>query len=226
MDAPSGARLVGEAYGALAGVLGDCDEALSWAPTACLGWAVRDLTFHCLTDAQRALVALHTPTSRTPDRDAVTYWRDWAPDQVGAATGRRFVRVAASMFLEWEQLRELYLDTAGAVTEAAAAVPPSRLVRTQGHVLTADDLARTLCVEATVHHLDLVDGLGDRFLDRGPTVSGLAEVRSVLDGLVGRPVAVGWTDARYARVATGRARATPDEARSLGPVLDSFPLFS
>jgi hypothetical protein len=226
MGTPSGAELVEEAYGALARVLGDCDEELSWAPTACLGWAVRDLAFHCLTDAQRALVALHTPTSQTPDRDAVTYWRDWSPDAVGAANGRRFVRVAASMFLKWDELRELYLDTSAAVTEAAAAAPPSRLVRTQGHVLTADDLARTLCVEATIHHLDLVDGLGHRLVDRGPTASGLAEVRRVLDGLVGHPVALGWTDGRYARVATGRARATPDEARSLGPVLDRFPLFS
>jgi hypothetical protein len=226
MGTPSGAELVEEAYGALARVLGDCDEELSWAPTACLGWALRDLTFHCLTDAQRALVALHTPTSQPPDRDAVTYWRDWAPDPVGAATGRRFVRVAASMFLEWDQLRELYRDTSAAVTEATAAAPPSRLVRTQGHVLTADDLARTLCVEATIHHLDLVDGPGHRLVDRGPTASGLAEVRRVLDGLVGHPVPVGWTDGRYARVATGRAPATPDEARSLGPVLDRFPLFS
>src|SRR3954470_12091683 len=82
-----GARLVREAYDGLARVVADCDEDRSWAPTACRGWAVRDLTFHCLTDAQRALVAVHTPTSDPPDRDAVTYWLDWAPDPVGAANG-------------------------------------------------------------------------------------------------------------------------------------------
>src|SRR3954454_22052002 len=96
-----GARLVREAYDGLARVVADCDEPSSWAPTGCRGWAVRDLTFHCLTDAQRALVALHSPTSAAPDRDAVTYWRDWAPDPVGAAAERRHVRVAASMFLAW-----------------------------------------------------------------------------------------------------------------------------
>src|SRR3954453_3533284 len=166
----SGARLVREAYDGLARVVADCDEDRSWAPTACRGWAVRDLTFHCLTDAQRALVAVHTPTSDPPDRDAVTYWLDWAPDPVGTANGRRYVRVAASMFSDWEQLRDLYVATATAVSEALANFPPDRRVRTQGHVLTVEDLASTLCVEATIHHLDLVGNLSDP----GPSGSGPA----------------------------------------------------
>lgn len=212
-----------EAYGGLARVLADCDEPSSWAPTGCRGWAVRDLTFHCLTDAQRALVALHSPTSAAPDRDAVTYWRDWAPDPVGAAAGRRHVRVTASMFLAWEQLRGLYLETSAAVAQALAEVPPDRHVRTQGHVLTAEDLARTLAVEATIHHLDLVEGLPDH---QAPGTSGLAEVRRTLDELAGGHLAVGWSDVRYARVATGRATPTADERRALGAVVERFPLFS
>ena len=39
-------------------------------------WAVRDLLFHLLCDAQRALVALDTPAAEAADRNAVTYRTD------------------------------------------------------------------------------------------------------------------------------------------------------
>ena len=221
--AMTAARLLAESYDALAGVVAAVPEPDSWRPTGCRGWAVRDLTYHCLCDAQRALVALHSPAAGEPDRDAVTYWSDWAPDEAGAALGRRHVRVVASMYLVWEQLRDLYLETAHAVVEAASHADPAALVRTQGHVLAVDDLLSTLAVEATVHHLDMTLDLPDAY---GPAESGLAEVRRVLDGLLGGQVAAGWPDERYARVATGRADPTPDEARELGALVDRVPVFS
>ncbi len=48
----------------------EMDDATSWAPTGCAGWAARDPVFHCPTDSQRALTALHTPTGAVPNRDA------------------------------------------------------------------------------------------------------------------------------------------------------------
>ncbi|MGW0132267.1 maleylpyruvate isomerase N-terminal domain-containing protein [Streptomyces sp. NPDC003299] len=57
-------------YGAFAAVVETLDDDASWLPSGCTGWAVRDLVFHCAGDAQRALVALHTPVSAPPDRDA------------------------------------------------------------------------------------------------------------------------------------------------------------
>lgn len=226
-EAPGhGAALVGNAYDALIRLLHQVDEHTSWAPTGCTGWAVRDLTFHCLADAQRAMVALHTPTDEAADRDAVSYWQDWAPDADGAARSRRHTRVGASMFLVWDQLRELYVETATAVVHAARAADPTATVRTQGHVLRVDDLLRTLCVEASLHHLDLMAHLDGA---PGPTTTGLAEVRRTLDGLLharGSTVDVGWSDERYALVATGRAHPTEDEARALGPTVTRFPVFS
>jgi hypothetical protein len=67
------------AYGDLAHIAEGLDEMASWQPTRCAGWAVRDLVFHLLGDAQRALVALASPAAGPADRDAVTYWLD-APE--------------------------------------------------------------------------------------------------------------------------------------------------
>ncbi|MBD0423315.1 maleylpyruvate isomerase family mycothiol-dependent enzyme [Streptomyces sp. TRM S81-3] len=217
------ARIVRDAYEALAAVVRPLGDEESWRPTGCTGWAVRDLLFHLTGDAQRALVALHTPATDPPDRDAVTYWRDWAPDPVGAAHGRRWNRVAASMFLDFRQLKELYLETAAAAVRAAAATGPDRPVATQGHVLTAGDLMITLGVEAAVHHLDLTVALPGA---PGPSPAGLAAVRATLDGLLGRPVPLDWSDEHYARAGTGRTPLTRAERRALGADADRFPLFS
>ncbi|MFK0168898.1 maleylpyruvate isomerase N-terminal domain-containing protein [Streptomyces sp. NPDC090306] len=219
--APS-ARLVAEAYEQLACAVRGLSDEESWLPTGCTGWSVRDLMFHHVQDAQRALVALHTPAQGPPDRDAVTYWRDWAPGTAGAANGRRWARVGASMFLDLGQLRGLYLETLAAAAHAAAGVAPEGTVRTQGHVLTAGDLMTTLAVEAALHHLDLVTDLPGA---PGPTARCLAAVATTLDGLLGHRPAADWSDERYARVGTGRAAPTERERALLGADADRLPLF-
>jgi hypothetical protein len=159
------------------------------------------------------------------------------------------------MYLVWDQLRSLHAETSRAAVHAATAADPVARVRTQGHVLSCEDLLRTLVVEATLHHLDLVVHLPGA---ARPGPAGLAEVRRVLDGLLHasssagsgtRPGPgpgpqpgtgpgsqpgtgpdlgpdVGWDDERYALVATGRAAPTAEERRRLGTVADRFPLFS
>ena len=210
------------AYRALGAVVAAIDDEGSWLPTGCTGWSVRDLTFHCLSDAQRGLVALHTPVDGPADRDAATYWRDWRPDDVGAANGRRFTRIVASMLLQVNQPRELYLETAQAVVKAAATATVEDLIATQGHVLTTGDLLRTLAVEATIHHLDMIVSLPTA---PGPSREGLAQVRWCLDGLLGRPAPVQWADAHYARIATGRTPMSQTECEQLGADAARFPLF-
>jgi hypothetical protein len=211
------------AYGAFAGVVASLGDEESWLPSGCAGWAVRDLVFHCLSDAQRGLVALHTTAAGPADRDAVTYWADWRPGTAGAASGRRYNRVGASMFLEFEPLRGLYLETAAATVMAAGRSDPGQFVSTQGHVLTAGDLMSTLAVEATVHHLDLVAHLPATVPQ--PEAAGLACVRVVLDGLLGHPVPLDWSDQHYARAATGRLPLTAAEKHELAADADRFPLF-
>jgi mycothiol maleylpyruvate isomerase-like protein len=66
-------------YAPLIDLMPDLDEATGWRPTLCTGWTVRDLVYHLLTDAQRALVALHTPATGPAEVDEVTYWQAWQP---------------------------------------------------------------------------------------------------------------------------------------------------
>jgi hypothetical protein len=216
------AELVESAYAAFERALAAVDEPESWEPTGCLGWSVRDLTFHVTGDAQRGLVALHTPAEGPPDRDAASYWHGWGSDPVADASGRRWSRVNGAMFGEWHQLRRLHGETSAAARHAVAAADPEALVGTQGHVLTVADLASTLAVEATVHHLDLLRHLPGL---PGPAASGLAEVRRVVEALAA-PFPPTIDDARVAVLATGRDRPTPTERLALGVLVDRLPVFS
>ena len=89
-------------------------------------------------------------------------------------------------------------------------------------MLTAGDLLRTLAVEATIHHLDMIVCLPTA---PGPSHEGLAQVRWCLDGLLGRPAPAQWPDAHYARISTGRTPMSQTEREQLGADAARFPLF-
>jgi mycothiol maleylpyruvate isomerase-like protein len=216
-----GLEAVRAAYGELLAHTDGLDEDAAWRPTGCTGWTVRDLVFHLLTDAQRALVALGTPADGVADVDAVSYWRAWQPGTPGAQAGRRSIRIMASVWTDTSTLTALYGETARAVLVQGARVDGTALVATQGHVLTVDDLLATLAVEAAVHHLDLV-----AFCDGpGPGTHSLALVRATLDGLLERAAPKDWDDARYALIGTGRAPLTDAERAALGADAAKLPLF-
>lgn len=220
------AAVLAAAYGALSDLVAAVDDERSWLPTRCLGWSVRDVVFHCVADAQRGLVAMHTPTGGAADRTAVTYWAGTAAGasgSSGAANGRRFTRVVASLFLDFTQLRDLSLETAAAVVRCASSADATSVVETQGCRLTTGDLLVTLAVEATIHHLDLQLAVPD---GAQPSVEGLAAVRASLDGLLGHPLPDHWDDVRCALVATGRAVPTRDELSDLGAGAARLPLLA
>jgi hypothetical protein len=205
-------------YAALVDVVEGLGEDAAWAPTGCLGWSVRDLVFHLHADATRGLVALHTPADRSVDCDAVDYWRAWGSDSASDEQNRRFTRLEAGLF-GWPELRARYLESARATARGIAEADPSQVVATQGHVLTLADLASTLAVEATLHHLDLVDQLPAA----GPSAAGLAEVRRVVEALLDRDL-VGWSDERVSLVGTGRGEPTSAELEDLGSAV--VPVFT
>ena len=108
------------------------DEDSFAAPTRAEGWTVRDLLFHVLLDAQRALVAFAETTDERPSADRVSYWSGQRPDPVGAERHAAFVRRAAAAYDGSAGLVAQWADTARAATRAAEAADSARRVRTQG----------------------------------------------------------------------------------------------
>lgn len=210
--------LLADVYSALAGVVEGLGEADAWSATGCTGWAVRDLVHHVADDAVRGLVAAHTPATVGADCDAVSYWRSWGNEPEKDEAIRRFTRAEASL-RGWAQLRERHLESAAATVRALDGLPEDAVLTTQGHALAAADLASTLAVEATLHHADLVVHLDAA----PPTAVGWAEVRRVVESLLGKELP-GWTDERVALVGTGRAKPIDDERRALTGT--TVPVFS
>ncbi len=204
-------ELLRSAYGDLSALVGDLTPEEGWQPSGCAGWSVLDLVQHLLDDARRGLVALATPAGGPATTDAVAYWRSWQPTPEDDDSTAWRTRVRASVTGGLPGLAPL----------AAGRTDPRELVGTQGRVLGVGDLCSTLAVEAAVHHLDLV-----AHLDRpGPGPAVLAEVRRVLEDLLGRPLPAGWDDATAARRGTGREPLTDADRAALGEGAGRFPLF-
>lgn len=213
-------ELLAAAYDPLIAFAAQVDEPTGWTPTQLPGWTVRDLLFHLATDCQRALAALASPSTEPPDTDEVSYWSAWRPATDAAQAGLRAVRIAASTWTSVRGPAGLFVEAARAVLVAAGNAEPGTVVTTQGRTLTVDSLLRTLCVEATVHHLDLEPALAQR-----PLPPALDEVRRVLDALLGTTTPTDWEVIRYIRIGTGRLPLKAREREALGPLADRIPLF-
>jgi hypothetical protein len=213
--------LLSTAYRDLSAVLSSLTVEEGFEPSGCAGWTAVDLGFHLLSDARRALVALHTPAVGPPDTTAVDYWTAWRPPAPGDEEELWSTRIAASVHGGLIGIAGRYAETSAAAVVAAGRADPQALVGTQGRVLTVADLLSTLIVEAAVHHLDLVLRLDHP----GPAPEPLAEVRRVLEGLLGRALPVGWDDVTAARRGTGREPLTGDDRAELGERVTAFPLF-
>lgn len=212
--------LLEETYEALTAVVAGLGDDEAWLPTGCTGWAVRDLVWHLHADAVRGLLAAHTPAHRAADCDAVAYWRSWGSDPDADERNRRLTRVEAGLH-EFAVLRARHLEAAAAAVRAVTALPHGEVVATQGHAIGAADLASTLAVEATLHHVDLVAHLGDGV--GAPTARGMTEVRRVVEQLLAVDLPR-WSDERVALVGTGRATPTREERADLSGV--RLPAFS
>lgn len=212
--------MLDDAYASLAAAVAALDDAAAWTPTGCRGWCVRDLVHHLRADAVRALVAVHSPSAGSADCDAVAYWRSWSVDARRDEASRRATRVEAGL-RDWPALRSSYLEAVAAARLAVTGADSAAVISTQGHAVSVNDLASTLAVEATLHHLDLMAHL--RLPP--PSPAGLREVRRVVEALLEQALPR-WSDERVALVGTGRAAPTPDETADLGPAADRLPVFS
>ena len=184
-------------------------------PTLAAGWTARDLVFHLLLDAQRALIALAMTTDDPATVDECTYWRPHRPDVGdGGAAHARFVRASAAAYDENGGLTALWRLTTHAAVNALrrAEQRTDRRVTTQGEVLEPAEFGSTLLVEATVHLLDLQAGRP------GPEVpvAALTWTRRVREGIHGGPLPARWDDVEAVLKGTGRIALTPADRAELG----------
>ena len=215
-------------------------EADLMLPSGCAGWAVTDVLYHQLLDAQRALVAFATPVAGEGSaRRRVLLGRVPAPKD-GAAGDRARAGAAAgtpgSSGSPPPRTRRGASPGPGLRRRRRRAgrpgpAPPRRWPPRITYYGLADFTA-TLAVETAVHYLDLTVSLPSA--PGGP--ASLALVRRVLDGLFGTPLGASWaTSAPRSRAPggprwrtrTGRcwarwrsaSRCSPDpQVRPAGPV--------
>ncbi len=213
--------LLGSTYRATTVAVDTLDDADFERRTRTEAWTVRQLLFHQLLDAQRALLVFATPDPGPADTDAVSYWSAWAPGGPDADAHARFVQRASDAYAGPRGLRAQWRDTSEAVLRAAAAHIGSGCLATQGHVLDVSAFVHTLAVEGAVHHLDLTleipsPGLPDAALDL---------VDEVLTGLLGEPLPSRWSRREAVLKGTGRSPLDDVDRGELGPSADRFPLF-
>jgi uncharacterized protein (TIGR03083 family) len=224
LDKNEAAAILGEAYDGITAMVEGLSEADFLAPTLCAGWAVADVLYHLLGDARRGLVALATPAGRDADVDFVSYWKSWQPGYDDGLVRTRAFRLATAAVTAPTGPRVLvcaWRETAPAAVRLAG-LAPYPVVATQGHTISAADLAATLAIEAAVHHLDMIAGLPAA---PAPAAACLALVRRALDGLLGGRADPGWDDTVYALKGTGRRPLSAAERDRLGALADRFPLF-
>jgi hypothetical protein len=188
-----------EAYDAFTACVGDLPDHDLERPTRAAAWNVRQLLFHQLLDAQRALVAFSTPAAEEADVDEATYWRPFRPSAGdGGAAHARFVARAADAFDGPGDLVAWWRATARAASYAASVADPAGRLRTQDHVIAVPDFVSTLVVEATIHLLDAT-----LEVPGAPPAAALRHTRRVLELINGGPLAEP-DDAEAILRATGR----------------------
>ncbi|MFI7596469.1 maleylpyruvate isomerase N-terminal domain-containing protein [Actinoplanes sp. NPDC049681] len=226
MKPPAPAAALDAAYSGLTAVVRDLADADLLLPTACRGWTVADLLLHVTLDAQRALVALHTPADGPPDVDSVTYWRSFpgSGNAEAAAAHAQWVRRAAAAYERPSGVVGRWTETAPAAVHAARTADPAGFVSTQDHVLAVPDFVATLVTEAVIHHLDLIASLPGA---AGPPQDAVAVTLSTMEGLAGPGgLPAEWAPAEALRKSSGRDELTAADRQALGARADQFPLIA
>lgn len=189
--------------------------------TRCAGWRVADLVVHLRMSCEAVLMSLSDPTTVEPDRDFVSYWRDW-PARDGPGFGDvRFTWASSAAYSDSSGLKRHFDDTAQAAIGAVRAAPDGA-VSFQGHALRVTDLLGMWTTEFAVHHLDLLAEVDDR---PGPSDEALEVAAATLDGLLDAPRPAWWDLSTYVLKATGRAALLPEERSRLGSPAASYPAF-
>jgi hypothetical protein len=218
------ASALSAAYSGLTATVSDLDDLDLLLPSGCRGWSVADLLLHVTLDAQRALVALASPSTGQPDVDFVSYWRQFPGDRDadGALAHGQWVRRSAAAFHRPSGIVGQWSETAAAAARAAAVADPADRITTQNHVLTVPDFLATLVTEAAIHHLDAIVSLPGA---PEPAAEPVAIAVATLAGLIAPTnFPALWTDFETVRKGSGRADLSPADRAALGSRAELFPL--
>jgi Mycothiol maleylpyruvate isomerase N-terminal domain len=208
----------------LADVVAALSDADLVAPTLCAGWLAAHLLAHVRFGLAEHATSFAEPAGPgdVPDRDYVSYWRDWPPGNRPATyDGVRFQWASGSVYATADGLREHFADTARQAAGMSRQAP-ARAFRLQGHVMDTADILAMWTVEWVIHQLDLTAYLpGDRL---GPTDAALALTVRTIDELTGGPVRPPvWDPATYVLKGTGRLALDDAEREFLGERAARFP---
>lgn len=77
-------------------------------PTACAGWRVADLITHLRLGTDEILQGLVSATEDPPDRDALSYWKDWPPRGPGGFAEVRWLWAQTASYANTNALKWLF----------------------------------------------------------------------------------------------------------------------
>jgi len=195
----------------------DDDQLL--ATSRCRGWTVGDVLVHVHLGLQEMLLGAVSPTDRSPDTDAASYWSTPGGRQpaAGPAGQVRFVRAMGGAYrCPTGVVADLH-PTADAVAAVVGSLPECT-VAVQGRTMRTGDLLATWALELAVHHLDL----GAELTLEPPAPTALTAARDTVEELAGG--ALPWEDETAVLIATGRLRPDEEQAARAGPLAARLPV--
>ncbi|AGL21679.1 maleylpyruvate isomerase N-terminal domain-containing protein [Actinoplanes sp. N902-109] len=121
-----GAPALEVAYTGVTAVVAALDDFQLLLPSGCRGWTIADLLLHMTLDAQRALIAFHTPADGPPDVDSISYWQSPAPANAPPARNRPATAPPAQNRPATAPATPDRPATAPAAPDRPATAPPAR----------------------------------------------------------------------------------------------------
>jgi uncharacterized protein (TIGR03083 family) len=204
---------------ALRAVADGLDDDQLLATSRCRGWTVGDVLVHVHLGLQEMLLGVVSPTDRTADTDATSYWSSpTGPQSAAGPVGHvRFVRAMGAAYRSPTGIVAHLQPTADALAAAVGALPDG-VVAIQGHTMRTGDFLATWALELAVHHLDL----GAELTLPPPAPTALDLARATVEELAGDRLP--WDDETTVLIATGRLAPDEEQAAQAGPLAARLPV--
>ena len=194
------------------------------APTRCPPWDVREIVVH-MTMMMEGVgdTATSPPLVVEPVKDRVSWW-DYDIEEDQAET-LRWVGEAGSRLPEGSLYERWQSSIGRAVPAVIASLENGDRVVQPGYMpILMSEYVATRVLEITIHSMDVRDAFG---LGPDPSPEGLAITVGILkDRLGSDPRALGFDDADFTLLATGRRAPTAEDRKRLGSHAAKLPLLA